>query len=422
MNNQRKTFVYAEGRENISTFMADSVKKSTLKYGWVFRQLYSLRSDKILGDEIFDDALPEDGAIILRNMPKNTVADIEKIRFWLKKNNYVSMNFNAVGGLMASNDKQFHQFILSYDKRTRDYALPSYEVANQKDVKELLRKKIIHYPFILKPRGGSVGKGIVFIKDEAALMMQKTWPEMLAQQFIESDYDWRVYVVGGVAIGALRRGGKDDTKPDFHAYANGIEKTPETDPVVLAKINTIACECTAVTGLEYSGCDIIRDKNTGEYYLLEVNTAATWEGDYDKILNLDIGRKLLEWCDERMMAKKTTHAVAMRRYAHHRLDAIAPKVAKEFHDIIGWRKEAKTTKKRDLKSRLRNAYAEIQGGKDVTLYKALLDEVENMPMCWAGNFIGSDVWGEDGAFEDDCIPTAYYLAIREKYDKIARVN
>ena len=61
---------------------------------------------------------------------------------------------------------------------------------------------------------------------------------MAAQQYIESDYDWRVYVIGGTPIGALRRGGKEGKEFDFEAQAQsrGIKVSYEGDPVIYEKI------------------------------------------------------------------------------------------------------------------------------------------------------------------------------------------
>ena len=296
MSNKR-TFIYAEGRENISPFMADDVKRATLDFGWNYRQLYSINPNDILDDEKMHSIFPPDCAVILRNLPKNSSTEVTMLSHWLERHNVVALNFNATGGLDASNDKFFQQLILKTDKRTEEYVIPAFEVHNENEVLRLIQENMIKYPFLLKPTDGSIGKGINVIQNESDLSNQKRWSRMMAQKYIDSEYDWRVYTIGNKAIGALRRGGKDQKLYDFNAYANGIEKSKETDATILAKINQIACDAAAVTNLDYSGCDIIQDRHTGKYYILEVNTAATWEGNYNGIIQVDIAHEILKWCD-----------------------------------------------------------------------------------------------------------------------------
>lgn len=283
--------------------MADDVKRATLEYGWNYRQLYYVDPNDLLNDDKMYQTFPSNCAVILRNLPKNSSIEVAMLAHWLDKHNITTLNFNATGGLEASNDKQFQQLILKLNPKTSEYIIPAYEVQSQADVLKLVSEQKIHYPFLLKPRDGSIGKGIRIIQAESDLSSQNRWSGMTAQKFIDSEYDWRVYTVGYKAVGALRRGGKDKKLYDFNAYANGIEKEKETDAKILSKINQIACDATLVTNLEYSGCDIICEKNTGKYYILEVNTAATWEGRYNEIIEVDIATEILKWCDKQITAK-----------------------------------------------------------------------------------------------------------------------
>lgn len=304
MTNNKKTFVYAEGREHISSFMSDDMKRATLDYGWLFRQLRYINPNDTFNDDKMFQLFPPDSAVILRNLPKNSSVEVAMLTEWLNAHNIVTLNFNAVGGLNASNDKRFQALLLKLDSRTSEYSIPTFEVNNKEAVLALIADRKISYPFLLKPRDGSIGKGIRIIQKSSDLNSQKQWAHMMAQEFIESDYDWRVYTVGHHAVGALRRGDKEQKPYDFNAYANGISKAKETNPSILSIINQIAVKAAAATNLEYSGCDIIRDKKTGRYYILEVNTAATWEGRYNEIIEVDIATEILKYCDRRIDSKK----------------------------------------------------------------------------------------------------------------------
>ncbi len=303
ITSKNKTFVYAEGREDISSFMADDMKRATLEYGWTFRQLRSIDPNDIFDEEKMYRLFPPNSAVILRNLPKNDLIDIAMLTEWLNSHNIVNLNFNASGGIEASNDKLFQALLLKMDKKTKDYVIPTFEVSSKAAVLKLIRNKKISYPFLLKPKDGSIGMGIRIIQRASDLDSQRRWRNMMAQMFIDSEFDWRVYTVGERAVGALRRGGKEQKLYDFNAYANGIIKEKENDPNILSAINQIACDAASATNLEYSGCDIIRDKQTGKYYLLEINTSATWEGGYNEIIEVDLATEILKYCDRMIDAR-----------------------------------------------------------------------------------------------------------------------
>ena len=302
-NSHHRTFVYAEGREHISSFMADDVKRATLEYGWTFRQLHSIHPNDIFDDDRMHQLFPPDSAVILRNLPKNSTTEVAMLTEWLNNHHILTLNFNATGGLEASNDKRFQSLIFKSSPLTKDYAMMTYETESKTAVLDLIQEHKVSYPFLLKPRDGSIGKGIRIIKQESDLDSQKRWNGMMTQQFIDSDYDWRVYTIGDKAVGALRRGGKEQKPYDFNAYANGITKEKETDPEILSQLSTIAVNAAKVANLQYSGCDIIRDKTTGKYYILEINTSATWEGHYNKVIEVDLATEIIKWCDKQITAR-----------------------------------------------------------------------------------------------------------------------
>lgn len=420
----KHTFVYVDGRDGdaISPFMADDLKRAALERGLYFRLLKCISHSDLFDDDVMNKIF-EDGSItILRNMPKNTVTNIIEVGEWLGKNNRVKLNFDAIGGINASNDKQFQQFIFKNDPRTADNVLLSYEVFSKEETLRLIKTKKVSYPFVLKPAYGSLGYGIELIEKESDLDSIVNYQGMIAQNFVDSDYDWRVYVVGGVAVGAVRRGGKDEIQHDFHVYANGMEKECEDNPEVLKELYRIASNMAAVAGLEYTGCDIIRDKNSGKYYILETNTAATWEGHYNEIIGVDLAGLLVEWGMDRLAVQEKGFYEGVKRYVEKRIKYLYGNNRGRLEKIMNWSEETERVSGDDLNACLQNCYYDILHGGGVKDAKALIDEVERRPLCWAGNFLGSSKHGEDGVFEDACIPTGYYLAIREKYDKIAGVN
>ncbi len=420
----KNLFVYAECRPTIR-YIPDTMRNGALACGWSFMRFNSFELGDLTDDDKMEKLFPSNSGTILRNLGAIDPSAVMALGTWLRRNNRVTVNFNAVGGLSPSNDKQFAQMLLLNDPRTREYINIAYSVEGVDDVLELIKKGRLKYPLLLKPRNGSLGQGIkaIFKKDD--LLANKNWKMMAAQQYIESDYDWRVYVIGGTAIGALRRGGKEGKEFDFEAQAQsrGIEVSYEGDAVVYEKIGKIAAAAAAVVGLEFSGIDIICDKKTGKYYILEANTSPTWVEKYNKLMGLDVSIEVTRWMEERLKAKKEPKNVAIRDYIERRLSKLPRRVQRRYLSILEGTECSRTGKGNDLTSRLHRCYDRLfTKGDNLSEAKCLLDEVESMPLCWAGNFIGSATWGEDGVLEDGCIPSAYYLAIREKYDIMAQVK
>ena len=418
----KNIFIYAEGRGTVK-YIPDSMKHGAENCGWGFKRLWSFKLGDLMDEEKAEELFPANSGIILRNLCENDEAEVMALAYWLNDNGRVSLNFNAVGGLTPSNDKQFQQTLLLNDARTKNFVSPAYSVEGPEDVLKLVKKGRLKYPLLLKPRDGSLGKGIVAIFKKEDLMEQKRWKMMAAQQYIESDYDWRVYIVGGAPIGAVRRGGKEGKEFDFSAQATGIDLSGEDDPVVFDEISKIAACAAAVTGLEFGGIDIICDRKTGKYYILESNTSPTWGEAYNRSMKTDVATEITRWMNDRLQAKKKSKHDAMKSYVEKRLNKLSKRTQKRYESIMNGTERKIANKGNDLPARLHRCYNQLfSKGNNLAECKCLIDEVEGRPYCWAGNFIGSATWGEDGVLEDGCIPTAYYLAIKEKYDIMAQVK
>ena len=153
-----KTFIYVEGRDGISAFMENDVERATKVWGWTYKNLREIQPDCFLDADEMEKIFPSRAGVFMRNLPRNTEADYASLASWLNKNNRVTINFNAVGGLNASNDKRFQQALLLNDRRTKQYVSPFYSVSGPEDVLKLVEEDQLRYPLVLKPRDGSIGK------------------------------------------------------------------------------------------------------------------------------------------------------------------------------------------------------------------------------------------------------------------------
>lgn len=146
---------------------------------------------------------------------------------------------------------------------------------------ELLEREF-GFPFVMKKLSGSQGRGVMLIKDPQQLedvlgMMDNTKKDenhLIFQQYIKASkgIDLRVIVVGGRAIGAMKRTGKAGSfKANFSAGGT-VENYPLTQD-----IEWLAIEAANTLGLSLAGVDLLFDEN-GQFQICEVNSNPGLEG------------------------------------------------------------------------------------------------------------------------------------------------
>jgi ribosomal protein S6--L-glutamate ligase len=137
------------------------------------------------------------------------------------------------------------------------------------------KRKIVY-----KPLTGSLGLGSALIEDPdlafqtARSLMNIGVPSYLQKYLEKPGYDYRVFVVGGRVIGAMRRVSRNSWKTNIAQGAQGVPVREEEAPEIFAT----AVKASTVLGLDYAGVDIAEDVSTGKYYILEVNAFPYWEG------------------------------------------------------------------------------------------------------------------------------------------------
>ena len=175
---------------------------------------------------------------------------------------------------------------LSMDKiRTKQVWLslglptPRYvRLAKGSDVHAAARE--LGLPVIVKPaaEGSSVGVSRVYADadlDDAVELAARYPGELLMEQLIEGD-ELTVGILGNVALPSIRIVPKGQWY-DYHAkyvaedtqyLCPGLEGEAEAE---IQRISLAAFEAAGCSG--WSRVDVMRDRNSGKFYLLEVNTA-----------------------------------------------------------------------------------------------------------------------------------------------------
>ncbi|KAG2393783.1 hypothetical protein C9374_003547 [Naegleria lovaniensis] len=150
------------------------------------------------------------------------------------------------------------------------------------------------FPLILKKVSGSQGNGVLLIQDQGQLvdiaeLVDPSNP-LLIQEFIKdsSGKDIRVIVVGGRAIGAMKRIATKGFKSNFH-QGGKVEQVPLTQELEL-----LAVECALACGLDVAGVDILFDGDNS-YKICEVNSSPGFEG-FEMATGVDVAKEIIMYC------------------------------------------------------------------------------------------------------------------------------
>ena len=150
---------------------------------------------------------------------------------------------------------------------------------------ELVKQAGLKFPIILKTLRGSKGVGVLFVESEKALdsivqlvHKQDEDADLLAQQYIKTEYDVRVHVLGGKVIAAMKR---PVIEGDFRSNVSQ-GSVPKKIELTELEIEESLRAAKAVNGL-WAAVDFIPSKNREKEppFMLEVNSSPGTEGIED---------------------------------------------------------------------------------------------------------------------------------------------
>jgi hypothetical protein len=132
--------------------------------------------------------------------------------------------------------------------------------------------KNFKYPVVLKPAHGSQGKGVVIVKNEKELKDASNSYEdapIIIQEFIPNDCDYRVFFIGDQHVFNVKR-----TRTDKKEFRNNVSLGGRGERVDLGiEQLSLAKKAHKCLGFYSSGVDLVQNKETDEWYVLEVNSA-----------------------------------------------------------------------------------------------------------------------------------------------------
>lgn len=211
------------------------------------------------------------------------------------------MVYNAPRAIERTVDKAMTSFLLS-----QHYVnTPQTWVCESRQLIEKIRAQFPQTTFVLKPLFGSQGIGVRLLVPNDVLpvpMAQFVEGVYYLQAFISSkncssnklgasihsankSYDFRVFVIGGRVIAAMRRSGQDW----IHNVAAGAICEAIAPS---AALSDIALAAAKAVDIHYCGVDVI-EASDGRLYVLEVNSIPAWRG-LQGVAEVDIATSLVD--------------------------------------------------------------------------------------------------------------------------------
>ena len=172
--------------------------------------------------------------------------------------------------------------------RLADYGLTEPKtilINNPEKSVEQVEEAGLKFPIILKTLRGSKGVGVLFVESAKSLdsivqlvHKQDEDADLLAQQYIKTDYDVRAHVLGGKLIASMKR---PVIEGDFRS---NVSQGSEPEKIQLTELESEEClRAAKAVNCLWSAVDFIPSKNREKEppFFLEVNSSPGTEGIED---------------------------------------------------------------------------------------------------------------------------------------------
>jgi len=200
-------------------------------------------------------------------------------------------SFNPSTSIEVVKDKLYTQQILAQS----NFPVPRTMLARY-PVDPAIVERQVGFPVIVKTLSGSQGQGVYLCDDHAALEgllgeigASESARNLIFQEFIASSrgQDLRVFILGGRAIGAVRRiatEGEFKANISTGARAEAYDLTPEAE--------WLAAEVARIVGLDIAGIDLLFDGDG--FRICEANSSPGFKG-IEQVYGIDVPEQVFRY-------------------------------------------------------------------------------------------------------------------------------
>jgi tetrahydromethanopterin:alpha-L-glutamate ligase len=218
------------------------------------------------------DGLP-DGTFV-RGVPGGT---LEQVVFYLDILHALErlgvLVYNGARAIERSVDKGMTSFLL----RTAGIPTPpAWVMGGAAEAERVVAEQLTKgHALVLKPLFGSQGEGVSLVRVPGDLPAPDVCNGIYyLQRFVPTGEanacDWRVFVVGGRALAAMRRCGE--------GWITNLAQGGSSQPALLdSELRDLAEASADALDMHYAGVDILRDTD-GQAWVIEVNSIPAWKG------------------------------------------------------------------------------------------------------------------------------------------------
>lgn len=236
----------------------------------------------------FDDGLPP--AAFVRGVTGGTLQQVItrlNILHMLQQSNVLI--YNQPKAIERTVDKAMTSFLLHKNKVATPPTWVCESRVQAESVCQIAAQN--HQQLVIKPLFGSQGLGVrkLLAHEPVPVPMQQYVDGVYyLQQLIETPeepHDYRVFIINDRVVAAMKRKGT--------SWVNNVAAGAQCEAVeVNEEMATLALKAAAAVDIDYCGVDIIQS-NTGEYYVLEVNSIPAWKG-LQSVTNINIAQLLVD--------------------------------------------------------------------------------------------------------------------------------
>lgn len=286
------------------------------------RKAYEGTDAKIIGNRqdvvpvLYEDIQHRDGSLYAGDI---NIADMSVLYFravggeYDMVNNLVSLarqnNIPIVDGYLSAGAHARTKRIM-HEALQGNVSQPRFAVADH--IRYILRvaeENDFPFPFVAKTsRGGRQGLGTFLVTGEDSIQqirneLQRRLDngekgifklgecEWIIQEHIENTGDYRAFVIGDVCVGITKRGMKkpglvmNKSQHGSRRFRNG--RWPR-------HLGDLAVDAAQTMKVQIAGVDIVRDANTRQPYVIEVNEAPRFDV-FSNVTKIDIGARIVEY-------------------------------------------------------------------------------------------------------------------------------
>lgn len=208
--------------------------------------------------------------------------------------NYLEKN----GTKVLDNSEQLGRPLSKFNGSKFIFKKPvSYFSNSLASLKKMMAGEQAWRPMIVKPCDGYQGKGIVKIDSKKELMetaadfFAKNNQGFYFQEYIEILHEYRVFVIGGRALGAVEKIAPEGCIAKNYSLGASFVQVERPEVVAMAE------DVCQKTETNFSGVDIIEDEK-GILYLLECNRSPQFMG-FKKATGIKVEEKIIDYFAEK---------------------------------------------------------------------------------------------------------------------------